>query len=275
MHSHTLRRSLVALVATGLTLFVATGAAADSAAQDDRGQRSRPTIVLVHGAFADASSWTPMVDRLQNAGFPVIAPANPLRGPSSDSEYMARLLDTLSGPLVLVGHSYAGIVISNAAAMTGNAHNVKALVFVDAFILDVGETAVDQLTRPGVLLGPSTQLVRPCPGSGCQDVYVKPDDFHAVMAGDLSAHKAKLLAASQRPVAGASFTEKMEFAAWHTVPSFAIFGTADAALGTQNARFMAQRAHAQTTEVNGGSHLIMLSHPEAVVRVIEAAARER
>jgi pimeloyl-ACP methyl ester carboxylesterase len=184
------------------------------------------------------------------------------------------VLDTLSGPLVLVGHSYGGLVISNAAAMTSNAHNVKALVFVAAFIPEVGEAATDLLTRPGVLLGPSTQVVRSCPGSGCQDVYVAPDDFHAVMAADLPRGKAKLLAATQRPVAASAFTEKTQFAAWHAVPSFAIFGSEDRALGTANAEFMAQRAHAATTEVNGASHLVMVSHPEAVVKVIEAAARE-
>jgi pimeloyl-ACP methyl ester carboxylesterase len=105
-------------------------------------------------------------------------------------------------------------------------------------------------------------------------VYVAPDDFHAVMAADLPRGKAKLLAATQRPVAASAFTEKTQFAAWHAVPSFAIFGSEDRALGTANAEFMAQRAHAATTEVNGASHLVMVSHPEAVVKVIEAAARE-
>ena len=215
-----------------------------------------------------------MIDRLQNEGFPVIAPADPLRGPAGDSAYAASVLDTLSGPLVLVGHSYGGIVVSNAAAMTHNAQNVKALVFVAAFIPDVGETATDLQMLPGSLLGPTTQVIRPCPGSACQDVYVDPTHFHAVMAGDLPQEKAKLLATTQRPVAASSFSEKSQFAAWHTVPSFAIYGTEDRALGTANARFMAQRAHAQITEVNGASHLVMLSHPEAVVKVIESAAEE-
>jgi pimeloyl-ACP methyl ester carboxylesterase len=205
----------------------------------------------------------------------VIAPANPLRGPISDAEYTASVLDTLSGPLILVGHSYGGVVITNAAAMTHNAPNVRALVYVAAFIPDVGEDAQD--LQAGSLIGPSTLLVRPCPDESCaagKDAYVDPAHFHEVMGSDLPEEKTSVLAASQRPVALNASTDKTEYAAWHSVPSFALVATEDNAVGTANERFMAQRAHAQTTEIDA-AHLVMISHPDAVVKVIESAASGR
>lgn len=177
MPSRLIHRPLVAVLASALTLFLATGAAADPRPANDHNDQPKPTIVLVHGAFADASSWTPVIDRLQNEGFPVIAPADPLRGPAGDSAYAASVLDTLSGPLVLVGHSYGGIVVSNAAAMTHNAQNVKALVFVAAFIPDVGETATDLQMLPGSLLGPTTQVIRPCSGIRMPGCVRRPHSF--------------------------------------------------------------------------------------------------
>lgn len=276
MQTHTIRQPVAAIIAIGLALLLAAGAVAVFAREGTMNPGPKPTVVLVHGAFADASTWTTVIDQLQKDGFPVIAPANPLRGPMSDSEYTASVLDTLSGPLILVGHSYGGIVITNAAAMAHNASNVKALVYVAALIPDVGEDAQD-LQATGSLIGPSTLLVRPCPADSCaagQDAYVDPAHFREVMAGDLPEEKTKLLAASQRPAALNAFSDKTEFAAWHTVPSFAIVSTEDNAVGTANERYMAQRAHAQTTEIDA-SHLVMISHPDAVVAVIESAAAER
>jgi pimeloyl-ACP methyl ester carboxylesterase len=165
------------MIAIGLSFLLATGAAADGSSAHDRNPRPKPTIVLVHGAFADAASWTGEIEKLQDDGFTVIAPANPLRGPIEDSQYVASVLDTLSGPLVLVGHSYGGVVITNAAAMTQHAQNVKSLVYVAAFIPDVGEAVGNLSPLPGSLLGPTTTLVRPCPGTACADVYVDPNDF--------------------------------------------------------------------------------------------------
>ena len=153
---------------------------------------------------------------------------------------------------------------------------MKALVYVAALIPDVGEDAQD-LQATGSLIGPSTLLARPCPADSCatgQDAYVDPAHFREVMAGDLPEEKTKLLAASQRPAALNAFSDKTEFAAWHTVPSFAIVSTEDNAVGTANERYMAQRAHAQTTEIDA-SHLVMISHPDAVVEVIESAAAVR
>jgi pimeloyl-ACP methyl ester carboxylesterase len=233
----------------------------------------KPTVVLVHGGFADASGWDRVIKHLQDDGFPVIAPANPLRGLQTDSAYLASVLDTLSGPLILVGASEGGIIISNAAAMTQNAQNVQALVFVAAFIPDVGERAEDLTPLPGSLIGPALQ-VRPCPIASCPagvELYVDSADFRKVMTGDLPRDKTNVLAAAQRGVSPILSTEKSEFAAWHTVPSFAIVATQDNAIGTANELVMAQRAHAQTVEIQA-SHFVMISQPEAVVNVIESAA---
>jgi pimeloyl-ACP methyl ester carboxylesterase len=156
MRSLMFGRFSATLSAIGLALLLTSSAAADSAPAHDRSPSEKPTIVLVHGAFADSSSWSTVIDRLQDHGFQVIAPANPLRGVGSDSAYMATVLDTLTGPLVLVGHSYGGIIISNAAAMTRNAANVKALVYVAAFIPEVGEAAQNLSPLPGSLINSDT-----------------------------------------------------------------------------------------------------------------------
>jgi pimeloyl-ACP methyl ester carboxylesterase len=261
---------MAAVTAVALTLLLASGPAA---AQDGG---PKPTVVLVHGGFTDASGWDRVIKNLQDDGFPVIAAPNPLRGAMADSAYLASLLDTLSGPLVLVGASEGGIVISNGAAMTQNAQNVQALVFVAAFIPDVGERGVDLTPLPGSLIGPALQ-VHPCPVASCPaaaELYVNPADFRKVMAGDLSRDKTNILAAAQRPVSLNVATAASEFAAWHTVPSFAIVATEDNAIGVANERVMAQRAHAQTVEVRA-SHFLMISQPEAVVSVIESAAGQR
>jgi pimeloyl-ACP methyl ester carboxylesterase len=275
LQSHTIRRPVAASITIGLALLLTAGAVAVSARQGQSNHGPKPTVVLVHGAFGDASTWTAVIHQLQKDGFPVIAPANPLRGPISDSEYTASVLDTLSGPLILVGHSYGGIVITNAAAMTHNASSVMALVYVAALIPDVGEAAQD-LQATGSLIGPRTLLVRSCPVESCaagQDAYIDPAHFREVMAGDLPEERTSVLAASQRPAALNAFSDKTEFAAWHTLPSFAIVSTEDNAVGADNERFMAQRAHAQTTEVDA-SHLVMISHPDTVVKIIESAASE-
>jgi len=214
--------------------------------------------------------------QLQDDGFPVIAPANPLRGTLADSAYLASVLDTLSGPLILVGASEGGIVISNTPAMTQNAQNVQALVFVAAFIPDVGERGQDLTPLPGSLIGP-TLHVRPCPVASCPagaELYVDPAHFRDVMASDLSPDKTNVLAVAQRGVSLNVATEASEFAAWHTVPSFAIVSTEDNAIGAANELVMAQRAHAQTVEVRA-SHFVMISQSRAVVKLIESAAAQR
>jgi pimeloyl-ACP methyl ester carboxylesterase len=160
--------------ALGVSVLFTAGAAAQRAGSHDRADESKPTVVFVHGAFADASGWSAEVQRLQREGYPVIAPANPLRGVSSDAAYVASVLDTVTGPIVLVGHSYGGVVITNAAAMTKNANNIKALVYIAAYIPDVGQAAKDLTPLPGsqILLPlpgvtAPTVILRPCPPANC------------------------------------------------------------------------------------------------------------
>ena len=273
MQSYWISRTVAAVTAIGLTLLLATGANAERA--QDAGPE--PTVVLVHGGFTDASAWDAVIEVLKDDGFPVIAPANPLRGTLADSAYLASVLDTLSGPLILVGASEGGIVISNAAAMTQNAQNVRALVFVAAFIPDVGERGQELTPLPGSLIGPALQF-RSCPVASCPDgleLYVDPAHFREVMAGDLSPDTTNVLAAAQRPVSPAAATEVSEFAAWHTVPSFALVATEDNAIGVANERVMAQRAARKHTVEVRASHFVMISRPGAVVRLIESAAAHR
>ena len=271
MQSHWISRTVAAVTAIGLTLLLATDARAQNASRE-------PTVVLVHGGFTDASAWDAVIDQLQDDGFPVIAPANPLRGVMADSAYLASVLDTLSGPLILVGASEGGIVISNAPGMMQNPQNVQALVFVAAFIPDVGERGQDLTPLPGSLIDLTTLLPRSCPVASCPagvELYIDPVHFREVMTGDLSQDEANVLAAAQRPVSPTAATEASEFAAWHTVPSFALVATEDNAIGVANERVMAQRAARKHTVEVRASHFVMISRPGAVVRLIESAAAHR
>jgi pimeloyl-ACP methyl ester carboxylesterase len=265
------RALVVTAAAVGLTLLLAAGAAAQTAG--GRPVKPKPAIVLVHGAWADASSWNRVTKRLQREGYTVMALANPLRGTTSDSAYIASVLATIPGPIVLVGHSYGGAVITNAA--TGNA-NVKALVYVAAFIPDVGESAPDLFKFPGslIVLPPSpeaTLTARPFPGG--LDFYVKAEPFRKIFAADLPAEETALMAAAQRPLALAAFTDASGPPAWKTIPSWALVATQDNTIGTANTRAMAQRAApSRTVEVNA-SHAVLLSQPQAVVDLIDKAVR--
>jgi pimeloyl-ACP methyl ester carboxylesterase len=231
---------------------------------------SKPTIVLVHGAFADGSSWWGVIERLQAAGHKVVAPANPLRGLSSDSAYIASFLASIEGPIIAVAHSYGGAVITNAAA--GNP-NVKALVFVAAFAPAPGETAFGLTDRfPG---SETSSAIRPVPymvtdGEGV-DAYIDPAQFHAAFAGDVPATVAAVMAASQRPAALATGQEGSVGAAWQTIPSWYIVAKNDKIIPADAHRFMANRAGSMTIEVES-SHVVMISHPDEVARVIENAA---
>ena len=246
-------------------------------AQDDRTQR--PTIVLVHGAFADASSWKPVIDRPQDDGFTVIAPANPLRGIAADASYVSSFLDTISGPVIVVGHSYGGAVITNA--VVGHP-NVKALVYVAAFIPDTGQTLADlsspaggsELVPPGVPGVQPTLILRPCPPQFCAlgvEGYIDPAKFRSIFAADLPEDKAAVMAAAQRPASLSTLVEPTTAAAWKGLPSWAVVATQDHAIGTANVRAMAQHAGAHIIEVPA-SHVVMLSHPDVVVRTIRIAA---
>ncbi len=229
------------------------------------------TVVLVHGAFADASSWNGVIERLQKEGVQAIAPANPLRGPSHDSAYLASLFDQIPGPVLAVGHSYAGAVISNAAA---TARNVVGLVFVAAFAPNEGERLSDVAgTSKDSILGTALVPLYYPMGRGEEtavEFAVNPAQFHKVFASDLPAAQAAVMAATQRPVAELAFSEPCGVAAWKTLPSWAVVASKDKAAGTDIVRSMAQRAGATITEAEG-SHVIMISQPQVVTGVILTA----
>jgi pimeloyl-ACP methyl ester carboxylesterase len=231
-----------------------------------------PTVVLVHGAFADASSWNGVIERLQAKGVPVIAPANPLRGIAHDSAYTAVVFEQIEGPVLAVGHSYGGAVITNAAT---DAKNVVGLVYVAAFAPEEGEAlgAAEAGSKDSVL---STALVpRRYPtadGGSATEFYIDPAKARDAFASDLSDGEAALIGATQRPVAELAFSEPSGPPAWKDRPSWAVVATGDRAAGTDVTRSMAERAGATITELEG-SHVIMVSQPEAVTNVIlEAVA---
>jgi len=223
----------------------------------------RPTIVLVHGGWADASSWDAVTQRLEEDGYTVIAPANPLRGVQSDSAYLASVVATISGPIVLVAHSYGGVLITNAA--TGNP-NVKALVYIAAFAPDVGETVGQILAmNPGSEAAPPNLTFRPYPGG--VDVYITPSAFHDVFCADVPADTAAVMAATQRPIDAAALGEPSGEPAWKTIPSWYLVASNDHAIPPATERFMAKRAGATTVEIPS-SHVAMISHPDMVTDLI-------
>lgn len=232
----------------------------------------RPTIVLVHGAFADGSSWNDVIDELRKERYPVVAAANPLRGPAADATTLRGLISHIDGPVVLVGHSYGGSVISTAAA---GLDQVKALVYVAAFLPAPGETALELTGKfPGSTL-PGT--LDPVPfagpdGSPGTDLYIQQDKFHDQFAADVPADRAALAAAAQRPILQAALEEKATVAAWDGKPSWDVVTTQDRNIPVEAQRFMAERAHAKVTEV-AASHSVAVSHPDVVADVIEQAAQ--
>ncbi len=228
-----------------------------------------PTVVLVHGGFADASFWTPVVRKLRAANVPVLAPPNPLRGLAVDAEYIASFVRQIDGPVLLVGHSYGGAVISVAGTA---ADNVVGLVYVAAFILDEDESFGEVLaafpaTPLGEALRPSTY---PLPDGGTGgELTIAPELYRSAFAADLPAETTEVLAVMQRPFA-AIFDERAQAAAWKTLPSWAVVATADNAIHPDAQRHMARRAGAETIEVDA-SHSIALSQPTAVAEVVRTA----
>ncbi|MFF3733903.1 alpha/beta fold hydrolase [Streptomyces sp. NPDC002476] len=261
------RTVAAALVAAAVAAPAIPAAAADPA-------DGKPTVVLVHGAFADASGWNGVAQRLRSDGYQVVVPANPLRGLASDSTHLAGELKGVRGPVVLVGHSYGGAVISNAAA--GNAQ-VKSLVFVSAFMPDKGESLSDLGAR--FTGGRLNSALRPKPfkkadGTEGTDLSVHPDRFREVLAADLPSDTAARLAAAQRPISGDAFTDRATAAAWRTIPSWALVATGDKAVVPDLARFEARRAKSHTVEVDA-SHSAMMSRPDAVADLVRQAAGGR
>lgn len=274
------RRALLAaaagIAAVAATLAIALpGSASRTAPGTAATSPAKPTIVLVHGAWADRSSWDGVVTRLQQLGYTVDVPPNPLRSLSGDAAYIADFLSTIKGPIVLAGHSYGGAVISNAA--TGNSQ-VKALVYDDAYVPAQGETLLQLTTaQPGSCLAaadPTTVFnLVPYPGapSGDADLYVKPSVFPGCFANGLPASQAAKLAATQRPLAASVLKEASGTPAWTSIPSWDVVGTADHVIVPAEQRFMAKRAHAHITEINA-PHLSMISDPGVVTGVIVQAA---
>ncbi len=228
---------------------------------------SQTSIVLVHGAFADATGWSGVIERLQNDGYAVVAPSNPLRSLSGDSAYLKSVLDKTPGPLVVAAHSYGGAVITNAAA--GNP-NVKALVYIDGFLPDVGEDALHLAGEASQV--PTSIEPKPFPPFGPNDLdfYIKQDVFREVFAPDVDAKTAAVMWAAQRPIAAASFGEPTAAAAWKSIPSWALIGLQDKVIAPDALRFMATRANSTIVEIDS-SHVAMVSHPEEVAGLIEKA----
>ena len=232
----------------------------------------KPTIVLVHGAFAESSSWNAVIDALEEAGHPVIAAANPLRDLSADAETVADVLRSVEGPSVLVAHSYGGAVISNVPADAGD---ITGLVFVNGFAADAGESCFALASRfPGSMLGNDT--LRPVPRTdGTTDLYILQDRFHELFCPDVPAPEAARMAATQRPATQeALFAPSGERPSWRELPSWFVIGDEDRIIPPELQRFMAERAGARrVVEVPGASHALPVSRPQAAVELIlEAAA---
>ncbi|MGH2655184.1 MAG: alpha/beta hydrolase [Actinomycetota bacterium] len=257
--------------ALALTAVVLLGGGGHAAATRQASSDPRPTIVLVHGDWADASSWNGVIQRLQDRGFTVVAPPNTLRGASQDAPYLGSYLQTIPGPIVLVGHSYGGFVVTNAA--TGNA-NVDALVYIDAFAPDEGETLVD-LTA-GTTSCITESAFNAVPFNGRVDLYLRWEPnppyagFTECFANGVNQKTAAVLAAGQRPAAAEQFFDPSGPPAWKTIPSWSLIGTLDNVIPADLQEEMSERAGAHISRVKAG-HLSLITRPNAVVRVILSA----
>jgi pimeloyl-ACP methyl ester carboxylesterase len=258
------RNLAVAAASAGLLL----GGAATAQATQTTLPKEKPTIVLLHGANADGSSWSAVTSKLQHDGYKVVAPAVPLRGIAADESYLSGVLATIPGPKVLVGHSYGGALVSELADTPG----VKSLVYVAAFIPQAGETLGALNSQfPGSELGPDTTTVISYPGG--VDLALKPETAGPVLAADIPARQGAVFLAAQRPVAAAAFSEPVQETAPAALPKYAVIPTGDRAIAPAAERFMATRAGATKIEVPGASHLVAVSQPSVVTQVIERAAR--
>lgn len=270
--------TIAATVAAGVLALSATLATAVSAAQytpttqpaaavADHG--AKPTVVLIHGAFADASSWDSAVARLEADGYQVIAPAVPLRGLASDAAYVTSLVRSINGPVVLVGHSYGGAVATEVAA--NDPKQIKAIVYAAGFIPAAGENVLQLSNKfPGSLLGPATSYTVNVPGG--TDLYIKSGDFHAAFAADRTPAQAAVAAATQRPITQAAASEPAAASVPAGIPLYEIVAGQDKMIPPAAERFMAQRAGATIYTVNS-AHDMPVSHPQIIVSVIERAVR--
>lgn len=227
-----------------------------------------PTIVLVHGAFGDSGMWAGAIAKLQRQGYTTVAAANPLRGLESDAQYVATITKAVEGPVVLVGHSYAGAIITRAAR---EASNVQALVYIAAFQPDEGESALENTARfPGAKMGPDTTLVTEY--DGAPELRLLPEHYRDIIAGDLPVATTDVLAVTQRPVRQQALTAELSGEpAWRTLPSWTLITTQDNAIPVQAQEFMAERAGSKVVRVEA-SHTVPISQPDAVADVIIEAA---
>jgi pimeloyl-ACP methyl ester carboxylesterase len=268
------RQVLVAGAAVaGAAALVAGEVGTAAAAVSSGGGKKKPTIVLVHGGYADSSCWNATIQRLQDKGYTTVCGSNPLRGIPTDAPYIASLLDSISGPVVLVAHSMGGTVITNAAA--GKA-NVKALVYIAAFVPDVGETQGELITKfPGSEVGPVSVPVPYTKADGTTgiDLYLSKDG-QAAFAADIPTAAFQVLQATQRPFDADSFTYPTTAAAWKTIPTWGLVAGRDKAIPPATERWMYRRANARkVVEVPQSSHVVMISHPRVVADLIEDAAK--
>ena len=254
----------VALAAGALALLGATTAPALATSGGERAPSPKPTVVLVHGAWADSSSWSLVMERLRKDGYPVRAIADPLQGLTSDTAYVSSYLSTIHGPVVLVGHSYGGAVITNAAASDSN---VKALVYIAGFIPAKGETVGDLAAKSS----PTLPLISTNVPDGTE-VSIDPAHFREAFAGDVNKTTAADLAAVQRPANTRAVTDASVAEAYRHIPSWSLITRQDKAIAPTLQRSMSKRAHAHTEEVNA-SHAVMVSRPGAVTKIIEDASR--
>ena len=256
-------------VLAGIGLWFALSNAAN--ARSESPASGKPTIVLVHGAFAESSSWNGVIGELVRDGYPVIAAAVPLRSLEGDAQYVANLTASVPGSVVLVGHSYGGAVISVAAASQSN---VRALVFVAGFALDVGESAASRGARfpmgtLGPTLGPPVKLA-----DGSADLYILQGKYWKQFASDVPQADASVMAVTQRPIAQAALGEQAGAKSWDRLPSWFVWGAADHNIPSDLQRFMARRANArQAIEIPGASHVVMITHARQVAAIIERAAK--
>lgn len=264
---------LVATVAALVIAFIGGAPVALAGARTLAPQgEAKPTVVLVHGAWADGSSWTKVVSELQHDGYTVRVPPNPLRSLSGDSATVRSFLSTIPGPIVLVGHSYGGAVITNAGT---NSPDVKALVYVDAFAPDAGETVLPLAGPDSALAVDPTSVFDfvPYPGAAPDDLdlYLKQDVFLNAFANGVPTREALALYAAQRPLALSVGSEPSGEPAWKTIPSWYLLGTRDLIIPPSAQQFMAERAGSTIVKVNAG-HLSLISNPHAATRLIEEAA---
>lgn len=260
-----------ASAAAGLGIVTSSAVAQAAPATPGRPPRgTRPTVVLVHGAFADASSWNGTVQRLQDDGYPVVAVANPLRALASDAAYVAAVLASITGPVILVGHSYGGAVITNAA--TSNP-NVKALVYIAAFVPDEGESAF-ALSAGGSLPDVTNAVQVPIPGGGTDtELSIRSQDFRRAFISEATPATALAMAATQRPVTLTALGSPSGTPAWRSIPSWYAVSGADQAIPPASQRAMARRAGSHTVDIRGASHAYFVTHPSVVVDLIHDAAR--